>query len=68
MSLKSFVNNHKEWEEFQELVNQKIEIATRTMVGTNDYEHILRYQGAIRELQKFKYLRDEVNGRDKTEV
>jgi hypothetical protein len=52
------------WEDFTKLIDQKIALATKTLVGTNDYEHILRYQGAVRELERLKYLREEVNGRE----
>lgn len=62
MSIKRLVNDNELWKAFVERIDSKIEIATKTMVGSNDYEHILRYQGAIRELQKLKYLKDEING------
>ena len=62
MSLKKLTNDPELWKSFNELIDKKLEIATKTLVGTNDYEHILRYQGAIRELQKLKYLKEELNG------
>lgn len=66
MSLKPFVNNSAFWEAFVEEINTKLDIRKKTLIGTNEYEHILREQGAIRALEKLLYLRDEVNGREKS--
>ena len=65
MSLKAFVNDNKLWEAFKEEIEAKLELRKKTLIGTNEYEHILREQGAIRALEKLLYLRDEVNGREK---
>ena len=65
MSLKGFVNNPQLWDAFIEEINAKLELRKKTLIGTNEYEHILREQGAIRALERLLYLRDEVNGRDK---
>lgn len=62
MNLKKLTNDPELWKAFVERIDQKIDLATKTMIGSNDYEHILRYQGAIRELQKLKYLKEELNG------
>lgn len=65
MSLKKMVNDPAIWEAFVEEINTKLDIENRTMVHTNDYEHILRQQGAIRALERLLGLRDLVNGRDR---
>lgn len=65
MSLKQLVNTPEIWESFVEEINAKLELKKKTLIGTNEYEHILREQGAIRALERLLYLRDEVNGRDK---
>lgn len=65
MSLKKMVNDPAIWEAFVEEINTKLDIEKRTMVHTNDYEHILRQQGAIRALERLLGLRDLVNGRDR---
>jgi hypothetical protein len=65
MSLKKLVNDPEIWKAFVEEINTKLELRKKTLIGTNEYEHILREQGAIRALERLLYLRDEVNGRDK---
>jgi hypothetical protein len=65
MSLKKLVNDPEIWKSFVEEINTKLELRKKTLIGTNEYEHILREQGAIRALERLLYLRDEVNGRDK---
>jgi hypothetical protein len=65
MSLRKMVNDPAIWDAFVEEINTKLELRKKTLIGTNEYEHILREQGAIRALERLLYLRDEVNGRDK---
>lgn len=64
MSLKRMVNDPAIWQAFVEEINTKLDLEKRTMVHTNDYEHILRQQGAIRALERLLNLRDTVNGRE----
>lgn len=66
MSLKQLVNTPEIWNAFVEEINIKLDLRKKTLIGTNEYEHILREQGAIRALERLLYLRDEVNGRDKS--
>jgi hypothetical protein len=66
VSIKKLVNTPEIWDAFVEEINIKLDIRKKTLIGTNEYEHILREQGAIRALERLLYLRDEVNGRDKT--
>jgi hypothetical protein len=67
MSIRKMVNTPEIWDAFVEEINIKLDIRKKTLIGTNEYEHILREQGAIRALERLLYLRDEVNGRDRKE-
>jgi hypothetical protein len=67
VSIKKLVNTPEIWDAFVEEINIKLDIRKKTLIGTNEYEHILREQGAIRALERLLYLRDEVNGRDRKE-
>lgn len=62
MSLKSFVNNAKDWKEFNDWIDGEIEKRRKTLETATDELSIRRYQGRIAELRDLKRLRDILNG------
>lgn len=63
MSLKAFVNNPRDWEEFCEYLDNKIELNRKTLETAVDNLTIMRYQGRIAALRELKQMREELNAR-----
>ena len=62
MSLKTFVNNKKEWDAFNEELDVRITYAHRNLEQANTLIEIHRAQGSIIALKQLKFLRDKING------
>lgn len=62
MSLKTFVNNKKEWDAFTEELEIRISLAHRSLEQASTSIEIHRAQGAIIAFRQLKYLRDKING------
>lgn len=62
MSLKSFVNNKEQWDEFLEHLDGLIAKEHRSMESISDTVEIYRHQGSLRALKNLKYLRESING------
>ena len=62
MSLKTFVNNKKEWDAFLEELDVRISSAHRNLEQANTLIEIHRAQGSIIALKQLKFLRDKING------
>tara|TARA_R110000787_G_scaffold252038_1_gene357546 strand:+ start:44 stop:232 length:189 start_codon:yes stop_codon:yes gene_type:complete len=61
MSLKTFVNNKKEWDAFLEELDIRISYAHRNLEQASTTIEIHRAQGSIMALKQLKLLRDKVN-------
>jgi len=61
MSLKTFVNNKKEWDAFLEELDIRISSAHRNLEQASTTIEIHRAQGSIMALKQLKLLRDKVN-------
>ena len=64
--LKSLVGNNRQWEAFNSYIDLAIEQHQKVLEQSDDTIMMHRQQGAITALRKLKYLRDEVNGIEKT--
>jgi hypothetical protein len=62
MSLKTFVNNKKEWDAFTEELDVRISSAHRNLEQASTSIEIHRAQGSIIALKQLKFLRDKING------
>jgi len=62
MSLKSFVNDKQQWEEFIAYLDKLIANQHRSMEGLHTADELYRAQGAIRAYKNVKYMRDILNG------
>jgi len=62
MSLKTFVNNKKEWDAFNEELDVRIASAHRNLEQASTMIEIHRAQGSIIALKQLKFLRDKING------
>ena len=62
MSLKTFVNNKKEWDAFTEELEIRISLTHRSLEQASTSIEIHRAQGAIIAFRQLKYLRDKING------
>ena len=62
MSLKTFVNNKKEWDAFLEELEVRISSAHRNLEQASTSIEIHRAQGTVLALRQLKYLRDKING------
>lgn len=62
MSLKTFVNNKKEWDAFTEELDVRIASVHRNLEQANTLIEIHRAQGSIIALKQLKFLRDKING------
>ena len=62
MSLKTFVNNKKEWDAFTEELDVRISIAHRNLEQASTSIEMHRAQGTVLALRQLKYLRDKING------
>ena len=62
MSLKAFVNNKAEWDEFCEELDAMIAMMQTRLEQSEHVIEIHQTQGGIRALRRLKYLRDKVNG------
>jgi hypothetical protein len=62
MSLKAFVNNKQEWDEFCAELDNWIITEHKRLEQSEHMVEIHKAQGAISVLRKLKYLRDKVNG------
>tara|TARA_R100000935_G_scaffold26819_1_gene46947 strand:+ start:2143 stop:2358 length:216 start_codon:yes stop_codon:yes gene_type:complete len=58
-SLLYFVNDKKQMDLLQKYVVAKISLLHRQMENLQNHHEILKVQGAIAELRRFKTLRDE---------
>jgi hypothetical protein len=58
--LKGLVNNHQQWDQFSEYLDELITQQHRAMEQTDSDNIIYRAQGAIFQLRRLKLLRDEV--------
>lgn len=61
MILKNFVNDHRMWTSFLELLDQEIALQHKRLEQSNDTVEVYRTQGEISALRKFKLLRDKLN-------
>ena len=64
--LKPLVNNNRQWEAFNDYIDATIGVHQNVLEQTSDTVLVHRQQGAIAVLRKLKYLRDEVNGTERT--
>ena len=62
MSLKSFVNNKKEWNAFCEEIDSEIADLHKRLEQSESIAEIHQTQGGIRALRRLKYMREKVNG------
>ena len=63
MSVKSFVNNNKEWTAFQDYIEEYfLDVAHKQLKQEDDMMRIYRKQGEIAAYEKMLKLRDIVNG------
>jgi hypothetical protein len=62
MSLKSFVNNKEQWDEFNQYVDSLIAAQHKSMESISATDELYRAQGAIRAYKNMKYMRDVLNG------
>ena len=60
------VSNNHQWEAFNNYIDATIEVHQNVLEQTSDTVLVHRQQGAIAVLRKLKYLRDEVNGTERT--
>ena len=60
------MNNNLQWEAFNNYIDINILVHQNVLEQTSDTVLVHRQQGAIAALRKLKYLRDEVNGTEKT--
>ena len=63
-SLKTLVNNNRQWAAFNNYVDELVAQHHRTIEQQNDPTDIYRTQGAITALKRLKMLREEVNADD----
>lgn len=61
MILKNFVNDHKMWTAFLELLDKEIELQHKKLEQSKDTVEVYRTQGEISSLRKLKLLRDKLN-------
>jgi len=62
MSLKSFVNNKKEWDSFCEELDVWIAEEHKKLEQAESTMQLHRSQGSVSTLRRLKYLRDKING------
>ena len=62
MSLKTFVNNKKEWDAFLEELDVRISSEHHNLEQASTSIEIHRAQGTVLALRQLKYLRDKING------
>ena len=60
------MNNNRQWEACNDYIDINILVHQNVLEQTSDTVLVHRQQGAIAALRKLKYLRDEVNGTEKT--
>ena len=60
------MNNNRQWEAFNDYIDINILVHQNVLEQTSDTVLVHRPQGAIAALRNLKYLRDEVNGTEKT--
>ena len=60
------MNNNRQWEAGNDYIDINILVHQNVLEQTSDTVLVHRQQGAIAALRKLKYLRDEVNGTEKT--
>jgi len=65
MSLKLVVNNKLQWDALLEHFEERQRFHAKQAATLNDMEAVKRAQGAYEELERLKFLRDEVNKDDK---
>ena len=66
MSIKTFVNNNKEWEAFCDHIRENyLGVAMKQIKQDTDPHIIYRRQGEIKAYEAMLQLRDAVNGRSK---
>jgi len=61
-NLKPLVNDKALWESFLAELNSRLAEVNRQMEQAGSVEDLYRLQGQAACLNKFKYLRDKVNG------
>jgi hypothetical protein len=61
--LKTLVNTKLQWEAFNEMLDYNIHLHQSKLEQAIDMVEVYKAQGAIQALKKFKYLKDEVNGK-----
>ena len=61
------MNNNRQWEAFNDYIDANISVHQNVLERTTDAVLVHRQQGAIAALRKLKYLRDEVNGTERTD-
>ena len=63
-SLKTLVNNNRQWQSFNNYLDEVIEQHHRTLEQQEDPTLIYRTQGSINALRRLKLLSEEVNADD----
>lgn len=61
--LLKFVNDPWVLEDLEVYVNSRIQSLYFEMEQSKDFHELLKLQGAVKELRRFKYLKDEVRGK-----
>jgi len=61
MTLKRFVNDREEFQDFLSYVTEKIALRHKSLEQATELAEVYRLQGEIRALRKLASLRDEVN-------
>ena len=62
MKLQKLVNDKPLWDEFCEMLEDKVKQVHKKMEQVTSTDDMFRCQGEASILRKLKYLRDEVNG------
>ena len=64
MSLKAFVNNKQDWDDFCGMLDEEISTYHKRLEQSDQSVEIYRTQGCIQALKRMKFLRDKINGQN----
>jgi hypothetical protein len=62
MSLKQLTNTDHLWKSFLSKIEERLEFHHKQLAISTESIEIYRHQGAIKELQRWKKLKEEING------
>jgi len=65
MKLKKFTNDKELWDSFVEYIDDAIAKQHKSLEQASDMPMIYKLQGSIACLRRMKYLRDELNSKDR---